>query len=112
MKTDQATNATPEAVCSTAGLGPLEAAAWRGPNWSHSADDWAYYDADDKPTTGSPEPLYALTREEVVAVNKLRARKVWQTRQSHLCKCDHYEYCRHCWPESFRPGGVWHGIGA
>ena len=56
--------------------------------------------------------LYALTPEEVAAVNKLRARKVWQTRQTHLCRCDHNEYCEHCWPESFRPGGVWHGIGA
>lgn len=57
------------------------------------------------------KPLYELTTEEVAAVNKLRARKVWQTRQTHLCRCDHNEYCRHCWPESFRPGGVWHGLG-
>ena len=57
-------------------------------------------------------PLFALTPEEVAAVNKLRARKVWQTRQTHLCRCDHNEYCQHCWPESFRPGGAWHGLGA
>lgn len=97
---------------STGLLGILGVAAWRGPNWSHSPDDFVYYDADDKPTTGNPEPLYALTPEEVAVVNKHRARKVWMTRQTHLCKCDHNEYCRHCFPESFRPGGVWHGIGA
>lgn len=56
--------------------------------------------------------LYALAPEEVAAVNKHRARKVWQTRQTHLCRCDHNEYCQHCWPDSFRPGGVWHGLGA
>jgi hypothetical protein len=56
--------------------------------------------------------LYALTGEEVAAVNKLRARKVWQSRQTHLCKCDHNEYCHHCWPESFRPGGMFYGLGA
>lgn len=56
--------------------------------------------------------LFALTPEEVATVNKHRALKVWRTRQTHLCRCDHNEYCQHCWPESFRPGGVWHGLGA
>lgn len=56
--------------------------------------------------------LYALTPEEVAAVNKLRARREWMTRQTQLCSCDHNEYCEHCWPVSFRPGGPWHGLGA
>lgn len=54
--------------------------------------------------------LYTLTAEEVAAVNKLRARKEWMRRDTARCKCDHNEYCQHCWPESFRPGGVWHGL--
>lgn len=58
------------------------------------------------------DPLYALTREEVAAVNKLRARREWMSRATNLCRCDHNEYCQHCYPESFRPGGVWHGLGA
>jgi hypothetical protein len=58
------------------------------------------------------EPLYSLTAEEVTAVNEWRARRLWQSRQMHLCKCDHHEYCQHCYPEIFRPSGVWHGLGA
>jgi hypothetical protein len=54
----------------------------------------------------------ALTPEEVSAVNRLRARKEWMARDMARCKCDHNEYCQHCYPESFRPGGVWHGLGA
>ena len=57
--------------------------------------------------------LYALTAEEVAAVNKHRAGKEWKRqRDLQACQCDHNEYCRHCWPEDFRPGGVWHGLGA
>ena len=56
--------------------------------------------------------VYSLTPEEVAAVNKLRARREWMARDTARCKCDHNEYCEHCWPMSFRPGGVWHGLGA
>ena len=55
---------------------------------------------------------HSLTAEEAVAVSKFRARKEWAQRNTALCKCDHNEYCQHCYPESFRPGGVWHGLGA
>ena len=73
----------------------------------------ACYDRERFPTLEEAiEWTWARTPEEVAAVNKHRARKVWQTRQTHLCRCDHNEYCQHCWPESFRPGGVWHGLGA
>ena len=61
---------------------------------------------------GATLRLYALTPEEVAAVNKLRARLEWMKRDTARCMCDHNEYCRHCWPESFRPGGVGHGLGA
>ena len=58
-------------------------------------------------------PLYTLNHDEVAAVNKLRAQKE-QARQRDLkaCRCDHNEYCRYCWPEDFRPGGLWGGYGA
>lgn len=56
--------------------------------------------------------LLVLTPEEVSAVNRLRARKEWMARDMARCKCDHNGYCQHCYPESFRPGGVWHGLGA
>lgn len=81
-------------------------------DWDVEANSGRVVDelADQHP--GETLHLYALSAEDVAAVNKHRARKVWQTRQTHLCRCDHNEYCRHCWPESFRPGGMWHGLGA
>ena len=59
------------------------------------------------------EPLYTLNQDEVAAVNKLRATKE-QARQRDLkaCRCDHCEYCRHCWPEDLRPGRLWADYGA
>lgn len=33
----------------------------------------------------------------------------WGARDLTQCKCDHNEYCDHCWPADFRPGGKWHG---
>ena len=58
-------------------------------------------------------PLYALSDDDVAAVNKRRAGKEWKRqRDLKACQCDHNEYCRHCWPEDFRPGGMWHGLGA
>jgi len=68
--------------------------------------------SDRRPWARNETEMYALTPEEVAAVNKLRARKEWMARDTARCKCDHNEYCQHCYPESFRPGGVWHGIGA
>lgn len=103
---------------SSEGLGPLEARAWLyhdGPTPEQVPDEllgtrvlaWERH-----PHYRNETALYALTPEEVAAVNKLRARKEWMKRDTARCKCDHHEYCRHCWPESFRPGGVWHGLGA
>ena len=58
-------------------------------------------------------PLYALAEDEVAAVNKLRAQKARAAQvDMKRCQCDHNEYCRHCWPEDFRPGGLWSGYGA
>jgi hypothetical protein len=41
--------------------GPVEPTvrpcAWRQPNWGQSADEYVYYDADDKPLKNA-EPLY------------------------------------------------------
>lgn len=111
---------TPAEVGSNDQLGPLVPAAWvePGKHWTLESEEWmAHHRKDTHPNVqatlaAKTECLYRLTSEEVAAVNKHRARKVWQTRQTHLCRCDHNEYCQHCWPESFRPGGVWHGLGA
>ena len=40
---------------------------------------------------------------------KTAKQKAWDARRIHRCKCDHNEYCGHCWPVDFRPGGKWHG---
>ena len=55
-------------------------------------------------------PLYVLTSDDVAAVNAARKDRAWKTlRRLDLCRCDHNEYCQHCYPVEFRPGGVWHG---
>ena len=40
---------------------------------------------------------------------KAAKQKAWNARRIDRCKCDHNEYCDHCWPADFRPGGKWHG---
>ena len=40
---------------------------------------------------------------------KAAKQKTWNARRIDRCKCDHNEYCDHCWPADFRPGGKWHG---
>ena len=89
---------------------PLVASAWRGQNWSHGADDYAYYDADDKPGASEVEALYSLTPEDVAAVNEGRKNRALKAlRRFDLCRCDQNEYCEHCFPVEFRHGGVWGG---
>ena len=62
------------------------------------------------PQNSAWTPLYALTPEDVAAVNAARkARAEKMLRRLDLCECDHNQYCRHCHPVEFRPGGVWHG---
>lgn len=31
----------------------------------------------------------------------------WQARNLGLCQCDHNQYCEHCFPADFRPGGIY-----
>lgn len=40
---------------------------------------------------------------------KAAKQKAWDARLIERCKCDHNEYCEHCWPDDFREGGKWHG---
>lgn len=40
---------------------------------------------------------------------KAAKQKAWGARDLTQCKCDHNEYCEHCWPDDFREGGKWHG---
>ena len=97
---------------------PLEARAWMyhdGPTPEHVPHEFCGTRVlawEQNPHYRNETPLYALTAEEVTAVNKLRARKEWMRRETHRCRCDHNEYCEHCWPVSFRFGGPWYGLGA
>lgn len=34
--------------------------------------------------------------------------EAWTARDLKLCTFDHHEYCGHCWPDDFKPGGKWH----
>lgn len=40
---------------------------------------------------------------------KVAKQAAWDARDLTHCKCDHNEYCEHCWPDDFREGGKWHG---
>lgn len=112
--TDQA---TPAKVRLTDGLGQLVECGWR----YVPSEVWG-----DQVLTQDPkaaqlareygrdvQPLYALTPEDVAAVNKFRKEAAWKAaRRLDLCQCDHNEYCRHCYPLEFRAGGVWGGPNA
>jgi hypothetical protein len=55
-------------------------------------------------------PEAELTPEDVAAVNAARKERAYKAlRRLDLCRCDHNEYCRHCYPLEFRAGGVWGG---
>lgn len=108
----------PVAVASSDGLGPLQPAAWMEPGkyWTLEHEDWMAHhrksnDQNTKATLAAKtERLYALRPEDVAAVNKARKEAAWKAaRRLDLCKCDHNEYCPHCYPPEFRPGGVWDG---
>ena len=40
---------------------------------------------------------------------KVAKQAAWDACDLTHCKCDHNEYCEHCWPDDFREGGKWHG---
>lgn len=96
------------------GLGPLVETAWTlaetlsKRETTHRAYLWFT-----NPQNSAWSALYALTPEDVLAVNADRKHRAWQAlRRLDLCRCDHHEYCRHCHPLEFRPGGVWGGPNA
>jgi hypothetical protein len=104
----------------TKGLGPLVETAWLyendgGARVLHTNRGLVRFDADMRaaqayPDTHSMTTLYALTPEDVAAANKARKEAAWKAlRRLDLCRCDHNEYCGHCYPVEFRPGGVWAG---
>ena len=39
---------------------------------------------------------------------KAAKQATWGARDLAHCKCDHNEYCEHCWPDDFKEGGKWH----
>lgn len=109
--TEEATRAK---VRFSEGLGPLAEAGWR----YVPSEAWGDQVLTQDPKTvqlareygRDVEPLYALTPEDVAAVNAARKERASKTlRRLDLCRCDHHEYCQHCYPVEFRPGGVWGG---
>lgn len=39
---------------------------------------------------------------------KVAKQAAWDARDLTHCKCDHNEYCEHCWPDDFKEGGKWY----
>ena len=39
---------------------------------------------------------------------KVAKQAAWGARDLTQCKCDHNEYCEHCWPDDFKEGGKWY----
>ena len=77
-------------------------------DWDTEANSGAAVDALADQHPGETLGLYALTPDEVAVVNKARKEAAWKAaRRLDLCRCDHHEYCRHCFPVEFRHGGVW-----
>lgn len=89
-------------------LGPIQPAATLGSDGHprHLQHAWGVKEAR---LYGPPKLLYALTDDEVRILNNAKKDAAWRARRLDLCKCDHTEYCRHCYPAEFRAGGVWHG---
>ena len=96
------------------GLGPLVEAGWR----YVPSEVWGDQVLTQDPKTAQlareygreVQPLYALTPDDVAAVNAARKEAAWKaSRRLGLCRCDHIEYCQHCFPVEFRAGGVWGG---
>jgi hypothetical protein len=93
-------------------LKPLEPAAWMEPGkyWTLEHEKWMAHhrksqNENVKATLAAKtERLYALTEEDVAAVNAARKERAWKTlRRLDLCHCDHNEYCQHCYPLALRP---------
>jgi hypothetical protein len=119
--TQDANEATMGAVASTAGLGPLSPAAWMEPgrHWTLESEEWMAHHRKDAHSNvqatlaAKTECLYRLTPEDVAAVNAARKERASKAlRRLDLCRCDHNEYCGHCFPVEFRPGGMWGGHNA
>ena len=85
-----------------------------------------WYYSDDAGSLGLREPLMTVAQHEriVAALSaqqsaqpefcckhsyKVAKQAAWDARDLTHCKCDHNEYCEHCWPDDFREGGKWHG---
>lgn len=114
------TTPLPTQVSLSEGLGPLVGplfllhcgAVFDGErdDWDTEANSGAAVDALADQRPGETLGLYALSPEDVAAVNAARKEMAWKAlRRLDLCRCDHNEYCGHCYPVEFRPGGVWGG---
>ena len=106
-------DSSPAKVRLTDGLGPLVATAWKYARAYGSGLAFNLPPCDAGPDDEwqlNPQRLYALSDEDVAAVNAARKERASKAlRRLDLCRCDHNEYCQHCYPVEFRPGGVWGG---
>ena len=114
----------PAKVRLTEGLGPLGEPLFllhTGALFGNERDEWeveansqaAVDELAEAQPLGTTLNLYALTPEDVAAVNATRKDRASKAlRRLDLCECDHNEYCRHCFPVEFRPGGMWGGPNA
>ena len=102
----------------SAELEPLKPAAWMEPgkHWTLESEEWMEHARRSThlnvqaTLAAKTECLYRLTPEDVQAVNAARKERASKAlRRLDLCRCDHNEYCGHCWPVEFRSGGVWGG---
>ena len=107
----------PLALRLSEGLGPLVEVAWLYHDAARAEDanpllhsTLVVMAADRRPQCRNETALYALTPEDVAAVNAARKERAFKAlRRLDLCRCDHTEYCQHCHPVEFRAGGVWGG---
>ena len=56
------------------------------------------------------QPAADGEREAICCEHSWKVAKdaAWAARSLNKCKCDHNEYCDHCFPPDFRNGGKWH----
>lgn len=68
--------------------------------------DTAKEDADAHEATSTDRfdvvPLYELSLKQLALLEKAEIDRAWNLRDLSKCRCDHNEYCDHCFPSEFR----------
>lgn len=76
---------------------------------------WFWYEHDPKPYDVVAYRIAALSAQQSAQPEfcckhsyKVAKQAAWDARDLTHCKCDHNEYCEHCWPDDFKEGGKWY----